>query len=100
MKMATTAIANPAFKPRVRPLGNHRYLIESKTTRGVGHQVDAIRNTCGCPAGKRGMPRCWHRTLAATLDAQLTVWYEQHQTQARAAACPAGMAALQECFAA
>lgn len=97
--MATAATASPVFKPRVRPLGNHRYLIESKTTRGVGHQVDAIRNTCSCPAGKRGYHKCWHRTLAATLDAQLTAWVEQHQRRARTARS-FGMTALQECFAA
>jgi len=92
----------PTFKPRVRRLGPGRYLVESRSTPGVGHQVDVTRNVCSCPAGKRGLPTCWHRTLAATLDTAYTTWMTQggrHARQERAAARPAGMAALQEAFA-
>ncbi len=96
----TTALAaaSPAFRPRVRRLGPGRYLIESKTQPGVGHQVNVPRHTCSCPAGKRGVSRCWHRTLAATLNVQFEAWFEAHQQQARATARLAGMAALQEAF--
>ncbi len=80
MHADSTATRRPTastFKPRVRRLGPGRYLVESKTTPGIGHQADLTRNTCSCTAGKWGRPACRHRTLAAQVDASLTRWYAQ-----------------------
>jgi len=94
-KMQQDTATSTTFKPRVRFLGDHRYLIESRTTRGVGHVTNAQRNTCTCMAGKRGMARCWHRALAVQIDRHYAGWMQGQTTPAR----PANMAALQEAFA-
>ena len=92
--MAKTSTAT-TFKPRVRYLGGTRYLIESKSHPGTGHQVDTYRLRCGCPAGQAGR-RCWHLCLAIEFEG----WRRrQAQATAPAIARPAGMAALQEAFA-
>jgi len=96
-----TATTAPAFTPRIRRLGDHRYLVESKTTRGVGHQVDTRWGTCTCPAGKHGRPTCWHRTLAATFDAAYQAWMAQAAGVTPATTRrPVGMAALQDAYSA
>lgn len=90
MKTEKTATT---FKPRVRRLGDHRYLVESRTRKAYGHQVDVERWACSCPAGKHGMKNCWHRTLAQSVDAAFMAWMNQGKTRR-----PSGMAALQEAF--
>jgi len=91
---ARRATAASTFKPRVRRLGPGRYLVESATTPGVGHQATAT--SCGCRAGRFGKT-CRHMKLVATLDAGFRAWYGQREAQAkavRAATSPVGMAAL------
>lgn len=56
---AASVVPATTVKPRIRRLGRTRFLIESRTRPGLGHQVDTLRLTCSCEAGKRGR-RCWH----------------------------------------
>jgi hypothetical protein len=58
----STAPLTP-FKPRIRVLREYRYLVESASQPGVGHQVDTLRLKCGCTAGQYGK-RCKHLVLA------------------------------------
>ncbi len=95
--MARKDTATTTFRPRVKRLGDHLWLVQSKSTPSLGHQVSTMRGTCSCPAGKRGLRTCWHRTLAATLDAAYAAWMDQGVAQRRAAR-PAGKAALMEAF--
>jgi hypothetical protein len=89
----TTSTATTA-KPRIRVLGAARYLVESFTRPGVGHQVDVLRLKCGCEAGKHGR-RCRHLVLAIQYDD----WRKRQQALAAASSTrPSGMAALQEAF--
>lgn len=83
-------------KPRVRYLGGTRYLVESKSRPGLGHQVDTLRLRCGCEAGAVGR-RCWHLVTALEFED----WRKRQLAAASAPAIvrPSGMAALQECFA-
>jgi hypothetical protein len=82
-------------KPRIRVLGPSRYLVESTTRPGLGHQVDVLRLKCGCEAGKYGR-RCRHLVLAIQYDD----WRRRQMAQAAAQSVsrPSGMAALQEAF--
>jgi len=81
-------------KPRIRTLGTARYLIESTSRPGLGHQVDVLRLKCGCEAGKYGR-RCRHLVLAIQYDE----WRRRQQAQAATRGPrPAGMAALQDAF--
>ena len=91
----TTAItATTTIKPRIRILGPARYLVESTTRPGLGHQVDVLRLRCGCEAGKYNR-RCRHLILALAYDE----WRRRQQAQAAAASTrPVGMGALQEAF--
>jgi hypothetical protein len=91
--MATSTTTTTTVKPRIRVLGPARYLVESTTRPGLGHQVDVLRLKCGCEAGKFGR-RCRHLVLAIQYDD----WRKRQQAQA-ASARPAGMAALQDAFA-
>jgi hypothetical protein len=84
----------PSAKPRIRVLGPSRYLIESTSRPGIGHQVDVLRLRCGCEAGRHGR-RCKHLVLAIQYDD----WRRRQQAQAAAAATrSSGMVALQEAF--
>lgn len=68
--MATTSSTTTtatAAKPRIRVLSPNRYLVESTTRPGLGHQVDVLRLKCGCEAGKYGR-RCRHLVLAIQYD--------------------------------
>ena len=78
--------------PRIRVLGPGRYLVESTSHPGIGHQVDALRLRCGCEAGRHGR-RCKHLVLAIQYDDR------RRRQQAQSAVTsnwPSGMAALQE----
>ena len=89
-----TTATTTTVKPRIRVLGPARYLVESTTRPGLGHQVDVLRLKCGCEAGKFGR-RCRHLVLAIQYDD----WRKRQQAQAAASARPVGMAALQDAFA-
>jgi hypothetical protein len=90
----TTTKTTTTAKPRIRVLGAARYLVESTSRPGLGHQVDVLRLKCGCEAGKFGR-RCRHLVLAIQYDD----WRRRQQAQPAAASKrPAGMVALQEAF--
>jgi hypothetical protein len=63
----TTSTTTAGAKPRIRVLSAHRYLVESSSRPGLGHQVDVLRLKCGCEAGKYGR-RCRHLILALGYD--------------------------------
>jgi hypothetical protein len=91
MATSTTTTTTTA-KPRIRILGSARYLVESFTRPGLGHQVDVLRLRCGCEAGRHGR-RCRHLVLAIQYDD----WRKRQQALAAASTTrPTGMAALQE----
>jgi hypothetical protein len=94
--MATsTTTTTTTLKPRIRVLGPGRYLVESTTRPGLGHQVDVLRLKCGCEAGKYGR-RCRHLVLAIQYDD----WRKRQQAQAAASSTrPSAMTALQDAFA-
>lgn len=90
----TPTTTSTAAKPRIRVLAANRYLVESTTRPGLGHQVDVLRLKCGCEAGKYGR-RCKHLILALGYDE----WRRRHQAQAAATSTQAtGIAALQQAF--
>ena len=93
---ATTTTTTTSSKPRIRVLGPSRYLVESTTRPGLGHQVDVLRLRCGCEAGQYGR-RCKHLIWALGYDE----WRRRQMAQAAAERVtrPAGMAALQEAYA-
>jgi hypothetical protein len=92
---STTTTTTTAAKPRIRVLSPHRYLVESTSRPGLGHQVDVLRLKCGCEAGKYGR-RCRHLVLAIQYDD----WRRRQHAQAAVSSTrPAGMAALQGAFA-
>jgi len=94
--MMQQAVTTQTSKPRVRYLGGTRYMVESASRPGLGHQVDTLRLRCGCEAGQHGR-RCWHLTTALAFED----WRKREMAKSAAAAVvrPSGMAALQETFA-
>jgi len=93
----STATAS-TFKPRVRRLGPGRYLVESASRQGVGHPVTLDR--CNC-TGFEYRGTCRHVKLVQAIEPRMVAWYgqrEQQEKAARAAARPAGMAALQQAY--
>ena len=91
----TTAATTISAKPRVRVVGPARYLVESTSRPGLGHQVDVLRLKCGCEAGKYGR-RCCHLVLAIQYDD----WRKGQRAAAEAQqrAVETRMAALQAAF--
>src|ERR687886_517009 len=91
----TTTTITTTTKPRIRILGPARYLVESTTRPGLGHQVDVLRLKCGCEAGKYGR-RCRHLVLAIQYDD----WRKRQRAAAEAQqrSVETGMAALQAAF--
>src|SRR2546423_13038401 len=91
----TSITTTTTVKPRIRVLGPARYLVESTTRPGLGHQVDVLRLKCGCEAGTYGR-RCRHLVLAIQYDD----WRRRQQARTAASRSPStGMAALQDAFA-
>ena len=92
---STTTTILTGSKPRIRVLSAHRYLVESTTRPGLGHQVDVLRLKCGCEAGKYGR-RCKHLILALGYDE----WRRRQRAAAEAQqrTVETGMAALQAAF--
>ncbi len=96
MQPKSIVASTSTFKPRVRRLGTGRYLIESRSTPGIGHQTTAT--TCGCPAGRHARA-CWHRQLVAALEPRMQAWYAQNRPAPRVSSTGTnGMAALMEAF--
>jgi hypothetical protein len=95
MTPSTTTTTTASAKPRIRILSAHRYLVESTTRPGLGHQVDVLRLKCGCEAGKYGR-RCRHLVLAIQYDD----WRKRQRAAAEAQqrAVETGMASLQAAF--
>jgi hypothetical protein len=99
-KTTISSTTAPA-KPRIRVLGTARYLVESSTRPGLGHQVDVLRLKCGCEAGKYGR-RCRHLVLAIQYDD----WRKRQRAAAEAGdptsvgrrMVETGMASLQVAF--
>ncbi len=95
---ATRPPTASTFKPRVRRLGPGRYLVESASKPGTGHPVTLDR--CNC-TGFSYRGSCRHVKLVQAIDPRFEAWYAQREATAkfaRAAARPAGLAALQEAF--
>jgi len=88
---AARATRASTFKPRVRQLVRGRYLVESATTRGVGHQVTATSCTC---KGFVYRGACRHITLVQAIEPRMQAWYRQGTPKR-----PASMRPLQECYA-
>jgi len=78
MLSQSTAASKPAFRPRVRRLGPGRYLVESASTPGLGHQATAT--SCGCRAGQFGKT-CRHQRLVAAIEPRFQAWYAQREGQ-------------------
>ncbi len=63
-----------SFKPRVRRLGQGRYLVESASKPGVGHPVTA--DYCPCKGfSYRGT--CRHIALVREIAPRMDAWYAQ-----------------------
>jgi len=71
---AKTPATATTFKPRVRRLGEGRYLVESATKPGTGHPVTA--SSCNCP-GFTYRGTCRHVALVRALEPSMTAWYDQ-----------------------
>ncbi len=56
------------FKPRMRRLSEGRYLVESATHHGTGHQVDLLTMRCGCKSFQYRGGACKHITLAESFE--------------------------------
>jgi len=70
------------FKPRVRRLGEGRYLVESQSKPGVGHPCTA--SSCNCPGfAYRGL--CRHVKLVRAIEPPMRRWYGQAITTPAAA---------------
>jgi hypothetical protein len=94
MTPSTTTTTTTTAKPRIHILGPARYLVESSSRPGLGHQVDVARLRCGCEAGTYGR-RCHHLVLALHYDA----WRRHQQAQGAATSMQTtGMTALQQAF--
>jgi len=78
---STTTRTTPAstFKPRVRRLGEGRYLIESASRPGRGHTTTAT--SCSC-TGFSYRKTCRHMTLVQALEPSMAAWYGQAATPA------------------
>jgi hypothetical protein len=91
----TRTTTTTSAKPRIRVLSPHRYLVESTSRPGLGHQVDVLRLKCGCEAGRHER-RCKHLILA--------LGYDEWRRRQRAAAevqqrtVETGMAELEAAF--
>lgn len=78
---STVKSTTPAstFKPRVRRLGEGRYLVESASHPGRGHTTTATSCTC---TGFSYRKTCRHMTLVQALEPSMTAWYGQAATPA------------------
>jgi len=74
-------------KPRIRRIATYRYLVESRSQPGIGHQVDTLRLRCSCLAGKHGR-RCHHLVVALAYEDWRRRQLLQAATSARPSAAP------------
>jgi len=51
----------------IRRTGTYTFEIDSRTRPGHTHTIDALRLTCSCEAGQKGM-RCWALALALMVE--------------------------------
>jgi hypothetical protein len=82
---STQSTKRATFRPRVRRLGPGRYLIESSTTRGIGHTATATR--CSCKGASFGHV-CRHMKLVAALEPRFQAWYSQAAPVVASATAP------------
>jgi len=71
---ATRTTPATTFKPRVRRLGEGRYLVESATKPGRGHTTTAT--SCSC-TGFSYRRHCKHVALVQALEPAMERWYGQ-----------------------
>ncbi len=86
----------------IRRTGTYTFEIDSRTRPGHTHTIDALRLTCSCEAGQKGM-RCWALALALmTEQGYRAITPKRARTtptpHAPALTRPAGAAALLEAF--
>ncbi len=80
--------------------GAYTFEIDSRTRPGHTHKIDALRLTCSCEAGQKGM-RCWALALALMVEQgyrAITPKRARTTPTPPAPARPAGPAALLEAF--
>ncbi len=71
---AKNTVTASTFKPRVRRLGQGRYLVESASRPGVGHPVTVER--CNCK-GYAYRGTCRHVALVQAIEPRMQAWYGQ-----------------------
>ncbi len=83
----------------IRRTGKYTFEIDSRTRPGRTHKIDALRLTCSCEAGQKGM-RCWALALALMTEQgyRAITPKRAHTAPPPAPARPAGAAALLEAF--
>ncbi len=79
--------------------GTYTFEIASRTRPGHTHKIDALRLTCSCEAGQKGM-RCWALALALMVEQgyRAITPKRARATTPPALTRPAGAAALREAF--
>ncbi len=111
MEQASTTATTTA-DPRIRAVDEEGgvYEVSSRTREGRTHTVNISTGVCTCEAGQHSVA-CWHLDYARAIHYWHRYDARAQQWAARAAAveerkrrglggiiCPAGMAALQECY--
>jgi len=83
----------------IRRTGKYTFEIDSRTRPGHTHTIDALRLTCSCEAGQKGM-RCWALALALMAEQGYhAITPKRARIAPRPApAQPAGAAPLLEAF--
>jgi len=83
----------------IRRTGPYTFEINSRTRPGHTHTIDALRLTCSCEAGQKGM-RCWALALALMTEQgyRAITPKRARATTPPALIRPAGAAALREAF--
>ncbi len=71
---ATRTTTATTWKPRVRRLGEGRYLVESASRPGRGHTTTATSCTC---VGFSYRHHCKHVALVRAMEPAMTAWYGQ-----------------------
>ena len=85
MQRKSTAPSKPTFRPRVRRVGEGRYLVESASRPGRGHTTTPTSCTC---TGFSYRHHCRHVALVQTLEPAMAAWYGQANPPAVPVAVP------------